>query len=75
MTSTTRRTATWRPAAMLRPAVVHSSAAACRGRHRAPESGAVDQVGGEEALLRRGRHAEPEEDDSLDWLGFALRRD
>ncbi|RBY95772.1 hypothetical protein DQ237_11480 [Blastococcus sp. TF02-8] len=73
MTSSASSTATWLPAAMVRAAVVHSSAAApARGRHRAPEFGAV-LVATQEELVRPGRHAEPEEEDSLAWLGFSFR--
>ncbi|MGY1845951.1 MULTISPECIES: hypothetical protein [unclassified Blastococcus] len=76
MTSGATPTTTWLPAAMVRAAVVHSPAAApARGRHRAPEFEAPARVPDEEQLLRPGRHAEPEEEDSLAWLGFALRRD
>ena len=73
MTSSTSRTATWLPAALVRAAVVHSSAAApARGKHRAPEFGAL-LVATEEQLVRPGRHAEPEEEDSLAWLGLTFR--
>ncbi|MGY2065272.1 hypothetical protein [Blastococcus sp. SYSU DS0619] len=76
MTSSATPTATWLPAAMVRAAVVHSPAAApARGRHRAPEFEPAVQVADEEQPTRRGRHAEPEEEDSLAWLGFRLRRD
>ncbi|MDK3258247.1 hypothetical protein [Blastococcus capsensis] len=75
MTSRATPTTTWPPAAMVRAAVVRSPAAApARGRHRAPEFGAADRVAGEEQLVRPGRHAEPEEEDSLAWLGFTFRR-
>jgi hypothetical protein len=74
MTSSASPTATWLPAAMVRAAVVHSTAAApARGRHRAPESESGAPEATEEQQLRVGRHAEPEEQDSLDWLGFTLR--
>ena len=73
MTSSASPTATWLPAAMVRAAVVHSPAAApARGRHRAPEFGTVE-VATQEELVRPGRHAEPEEEDSLVWLGFSFR--
>ncbi|CCG02118.1 hypothetical protein [Blastococcus saxobsidens] len=76
MTSSATPTTTWLPAAMVRAAVVHSPAAApARGRHRAPEFGPVERVAGEEQLVRHGRHAEPEEEDSLAWLGFSFRGD
>jgi hypothetical protein len=76
MTSSVTSTATWLPAAMVRAAVVHPTAAApARGRHRAPEFGSGTPVAAEEQPIRRGRHAEPEEEDSLAWLGFALHRD
>ncbi|MCF6742702.1 hypothetical protein E9529_00120 [Blastococcus sp. KM273128] len=66
-------TATWLPAALVRAAVVHPAAATpARGRHRAPEPGTpVPTREGE----RPGRHAEPDEQDSLAWLGSSLRRD
>ena len=74
MTSSASPTATWLPAAMVRAAVVHPTAAApARGRHRAPEFEAAAPEATVEQLLREGRHAEPEEQDSLAWLGFALR--
>ena len=74
MTSSPSPTATWLPAAMVRAAVVHPSAAApARGRHRAPEFEAGASEATAEQLLREGRHAEPEELDSLAWLGLTLR--
>ena len=74
MTSSASPTATWLPAAMVRAAVVHPTAAApARGRHRAPEFEAGAPEATVEQLLREGRHTEPEEQDSLAWLGFALR--
>ncbi|RBY94575.1 hypothetical protein DQ244_04590 [Blastococcus sp. TBT05-19] len=73
MTSSASPTATWLPAAMVRAAVVHSPAAApARGRHRAPEFG-TDVPATADELVRPGRHAEPEEEDSLAWLGFSFR--
>ncbi|MCA0144198.1 hypothetical protein [Blastococcus sp. LR1] len=73
MTSSASPTATWLPAAMVRAAVVHSTAAApARGRHRAPEFGGPEVATSEE-LVRPGRHAEPAESDSLAWLGFSFR--
>ncbi|NEK87032.1 hypothetical protein GCU60_14910 [Blastococcus saxobsidens] len=72
MTSSASPNATWLSAAMVRAAVVHPTAAApARGRHRAPEF--ETQVATQEQLVRPGRHAEPEEEDSLDWLGFRFR--
>jgi len=75
MTSSASPTATWLPAAMVRAAVVHPTAAApARGRHRAPEFEAGAQEASEEQLRSAGRHAEPEEqEDSLAWLGFTFR--
>ncbi|MGY1914318.1 hypothetical protein [Blastococcus sp. SYSU DS0973] len=35
---------------------------------------ADEQPADEEQLHRRGRHRQPEEEDSLDWLAFSLRR-
>jgi hypothetical protein len=74
MTSSASPSATWLPASMVRAAVVHSSAAApTRGRHRAAEFGGPQVVATPEELVRSGRHAEPEESDSLAWLGFSFR--
>ena len=74
MTSSASPTATWLPAAMVRAADVHPAAAApARGRHRAPESGSETPVATQDELVRPGRHAEPEEEDSLSWLGFSFR--
>ncbi|RZU30607.1 hypothetical protein [Blastococcus saxobsidens] len=74
MTSSASPNATWLPAAMLRAAVVHPTGAApARGRHRAPEFGREAHVATQEQLVRPGRHAEPEEEDSLAWLGFSFR--
>ncbi|HYH25675.1 MAG TPA: hypothetical protein VD834_10040 [Blastococcus sp.] len=73
MTSSASPTATWLPAAMVRAAVVHPAAAApARSRSRAPEFGAGAPAG-TERLPGRGRHTEPEEQDSLDWLRVGLR--
>ncbi|WP_346622299.1 hypothetical protein [Blastococcus montanus] len=75
MTSPALSGATWLPAAVMRAAVVHSIAAVpARGRHRAPEFGVAARVAGEEQPTRRGRHAEPEEDDFPAWLGLAPRQ-
>ncbi|SEL56204.1 hypothetical protein SAMN04515665_114125 [Blastococcus sp. DSM 46786] len=76
MTSSATSTATWLPAALVRAAVVHPTAAVpARGRHRAREADAPVPVGDGEQPARPGRHVEPEEQDSLAWLGFSLRRD
>ena len=73
MTSSASPNATCLPAAMVRAAVVHPTAAApARGRHRAPEFGAETHVVTQDELVHPGRHAEPEED-SLAWLGFSFR--
>jgi hypothetical protein len=74
MTSGATSTATWLPAALVRAAVVHSSAARpARGRRGAPEFGLPVPVA-DDGPLRPGRRAEPEEADSLAWLGFSLQR-
>lgn len=74
MTSSASPNATWLPAAMLRAAVVHPTAAApARGRHRAPAFGGETHAAMQDDLVRPGRHAEPEEEDSLAWLGFSFR--
>ena len=74
MTSSASPTATWLPAAIARAAVVHPTAAApARGRHRAPQFEAGAPGAREEHQLGKARHAEPEEQDSLAWLGPAFR--
>ncbi|MGY1725230.1 hypothetical protein [Blastococcus sp. SYSU DS0533] len=74
MTSSATPTATWLPAALVRAAVVHPAAAPARGRHRAPEPSAPVPAGDGEQRASPARHADPEEQDSLAWLGTALPR-